>query len=262
MAKGHIFSKYAKLEAAERELRKEVKNFNKRVQNAVESGKLSKDVAPEKASYQNIMRYSIDAGATAEERAKAIKEVSKALAETAKPRGLSLVDLDGVKVTKYDWKRYQKSAAKAETERQKAQEELDRIQKHGAQVGGQAVQETEYLKEKARYPVPKPGSTFLKTAADFQKWARRFEREFSPNEWNAYRENLIKNIRKHESSQAAKKLTAFANFLTPEQIQTLYENKSQVRFIRQDDYYISPAGADEMIKEAAKFLGIQYGDSE
>lgn len=257
MAKGYIFSADEKLAAAQRRLKNEVRAFNRRVEQAVKSGKIPKSARPETASYQEIMRYSIDQGATTKEKTKAIKAAADALAATAKPGALDIVKAGGAEVTRYGLQLYKKAAKKAEAGRQEAQAEIDRIKKHGKQTGGRLQQNIEHLKEKASYPVPKVGSDLLKTSGDFLKWARRFEQKFSPNEWINYKENLIKNINKNVKGRSNRsKLARFAQSLSPNQIQTLYENMTENLFISQDSYYEKEMIAKETISQACGVLGI------
>ena len=257
MAKGHIFSSFAKLESAQRKLKAEVRKFNSKIEKAVTSGKIDKETAPERASYDRIMRYSVPAAGTAAEQTAAIKAATAALEEVQKAGALDVVKAGEASVTRYTLQQYKRAAEKARKGREDAKAEIERIKEHGAQVGGRSVVNVERLQEKARYSIPEPGkSTFLKTSGDFEKWAKRFEHTFfDVNVWENYRTNLAKNIRKHMSRADAKKMTNFLYSLTADQLQTLYDNKDQNKFISQDVYYDERGDAASYIAQAGRFLG-------
>lgn len=254
MAKGHIFSKYAKLESAQKELRREVRKFNQRVERTIQSGELPKAAAPAPRSYETIMRYTVTEAGTAESRTEAIKEAIADLKKVQSKSALETVRTEaGAEVTKWGLQQYKKQAAKAKQQRAAAEKLYEDLKKSGAQIAGKSMLNLEHLKSKARFPIPEAEKIGL--TSDFEKFAQRFERKFSANEWEVYRWKLSRDVDKHTYGKNRDKLRNWIAQLSPDDVRILYENKAKNSFIDMEFYYLSLLDVDQVVREAAQVLG-------
>jgi hypothetical protein len=247
VAKSYIFESARKLKQATQRLEKSAENYNKKIMSAVESGRLRPDIAPPGFN-PSAWLESLPGTLTADKAAKAAEKMAKQLDEINRKNALDLEKMPGgAEVTHYQKKQFDRLAKQYEQKTQQRIAEDARRAAEGEQIGGVS------LSEPSAGVLPVPKAENVRTTKDFQRFLKTMEVQTDVLEWDAYRDDLLKNIEDKYTGNDLYRLQQFIGGMSSDDLKKLYYKG--VKLTDQDYHYHRDTTVGAQIAEAKEALG-------
>lgn len=240
-------------QAARRDLEKSVRAYNRAIERAVKSGKITAEQAPQKVQKVSDI-FAPPRGASAKAYRAQAREIAARLDKAQLQTAFNLRKLpSGEKVTQFEWRQYQKQYREAEKKRQQKAAEAAEQAKQAEQLGGKKIEAPAWGKK--LNPPKQLTPDKIKTAEQLAGATASATAFLNRLEWDVYKSNLLKNLREHYTGADLAAIRKKVRSLTPDQIKKAYESGQDWA---QQDWHYDPEGghnAADVIKSIDEFVG-------
>lgn len=208
-------------QAARRDLEKSVRAYNRAIERAVKSGKITAKQAPQKVQKVSDI-FAPPRGASAKAYRAQARELAARLDKAQLQTAFNLRTLpSGEKVTQFEWRQYQKQYREAEKKRQQKAAEAAQQAQQAEQINGKKIEAPAWGK-KLNPPKQLPPDK-INTAEQLKGATASAAASLDHLQWESYKSNLLKNLKQNYTGADLAAIRKKIRSLTADQIKKAYE---------------------------------------